>query len=511
MSDSKQETVDNAVKAQSRKERRRAAQGSASTASAASSGKASGRKAVRRRKQRRSWYKSPIAAGAIVVLLGVMTFVSTKAVGYARFRTMRNAVAKDTFYSGITVDGVDVSKMTLDQALHNWSSNDLSASEGITIDIEGHTYHITPEEIEYSDNYKTVLKSAYAVGRFGTLESRYGEVAKASGAWQRDYQITAAFNEETLRDRVNDIALELSQPAIETTITGFDADNSTFTFKEGQEGRIVDAEALYDAVVEKLNEGGGTVKMNLRTVQPAETVETLKGQFGRISVGRTPIRDDSPNRVNNLKVASSVLNGICIQPGETFSFNGTLGKRTKEKGYKAAGALENGVHTSQLGGGICQVASTMFNAIARADMQIIHREPHSIPSTYVALGRDATVSYPKQDFQWKNTSDYPIYLRVGVSMKKKQMIVEVYGKFLKDGMQIELDVTKNATYKPGKDVIKKTTSLPSGERRVVEKARKGYLCTTYRVYKDKDGKVLDRVELFKSYYAPAGALIEVGA
>lgn len=127
---------------------------------------------------------------------------------------------------------------------------------------------------------------------------------------------------------------------------------------------------------------------------------------------------NNANRTTNLKLASNAINGTIVAPGETFSFNKTVGQRTYAKGYKDAPVftgpgsknVENGV-----GGGICQVASTMFNTALYADVQIVERHQHSQRVSYVPLGRDAAISWGSQDFKFKNTTSYPIKILMTVS------------------------------------------------------------------------------------------------
>ena len=128
---------------------------------------------------------------------------------------------------------------------------------------------------------------------------------------------------------------------------------------------------------------------------------------------------NNANRTNNIKIASAAINGTVIMPGETFSFNQVVGRRTYDKGYKDApvfvggNKVENGV-----GGGICQVASTMFNTALYANVQITERSQHSMRVGYVPLGRDAAISWGSQDFCWKNNTNFPIKINITVANGK---------------------------------------------------------------------------------------------
>ncbi len=128
----------------------------------------------------------------------------------------------------------------------------------------------------------------------------------------------------------------------------------------------------------------------------------------------TEILDTAPDRVHNLKLCAERLNGRKLDAGAEFSFNKTLGERTREKGYREAVMLINGEKTMAVGGGLCQVSSTIFNAAESAGMEILERHDHTGEVHYVEIGRDAAVSFGEQDFRFKNTKSFPVRLAVSV-------------------------------------------------------------------------------------------------
>lgn len=124
---------------------------------------------------------------------------------------------------------------------------------------------------------------------------------------------------------------------------------------------------------------------------------------------------NNENRNTNLKLACAALDGLILQPGEEFSYNGTLGERTKEKGYKPAAAYSGTNTVDSIGGGICQVSSTLYYATLIADMEIVFRVNHGFKSSYIGVGLDATVNWGGPDFQFRNNSHFPIMLKAEVS------------------------------------------------------------------------------------------------
>ena len=131
------------------------------------------------------------------------------------------------------------------------------------------------------------------------------------------------------------------------------------------------------------------------------------------------------NRLNNIILASASVNGLILEPGEEFSFNRIVGQRTSARGYKSAAAFSNGTTVQAIGGGICQVSSTLYSAIMDSSLRVTERYPHGLPVSYIPKGRDATVSWGSLDFRFLNNTDYP--LRIDAEVDGRTLTVHVYG------------------------------------------------------------------------------------
>ena len=164
-------------------------------------------------------------------------------------------------------------------------------------------------------------------------------------------------------------------------------------------------------------EYGDVLEIPLEYVKPQLLSSDLEGKLFRdqLAYAETPHTNDS-NRNNNLKLACDAINGYILMPGDTFDYNKTLGERTEERGYKPAGALSAGTSTTEVGGGICQVSSTLYYCTLLSDLEIVTRRSHSLPSSYMPMmGIDATVSWGGPDFRFRNNTDYPIQIKAEVS------------------------------------------------------------------------------------------------
>ncbi len=183
-----------------------------------------------------------------------------------------------------------------------------------------------------------------------------------------------------------------------------------------------------------------TVEIPIKLTFPEVTGEYLRSLLFRDKLGSmtTYFPNSNENRISNIKLACSKIEGIVLYPGDVFSYNDTLGQRTEEAGFKMAGAYANGEVIEELGGGICQVSSTLYSATLYAyQVSTVQRFPHYFPVDYMEKGYDATVSWPKPDYQFENDREYPIKIVTHCDEVERSLTVEIWGTNL-DGTYIEL-------------------------------------------------------------------------
>jgi vancomycin resistance protein YoaR len=211
------------------------------------------------------------------------------------------------------------------------------------------------------------------------------------------------------------------------------------------------------------------------------------------------------NRCSNIQLASSKLNGIVLMPGDRLSFNGTVGRRTPEAGFQIAGVYKNGKHDFDVGGGICQVSTTLYNASLFADLKIIHRHNHSMPVAYVPLGRDATVDYGALDLEVENTTGHPI--AVNSEFHPGKLTFRILGT-KQPGLDVKIESSGASSWDGAVQVVSDPALAP-GARKVVDKGGSGKQISTFRdVY--VDGKLVRREALGTSTYKGGTRIIAVG-
>ena len=216
------------------------------------------------------------------------------------------------------------------------------------------------------------------------------------------------------------------------------SDDNRFNVNPHQVGCKFDIEEAKDIWTKA--ENGAVVNIPLEITYPDVTTEQLTSQLYRDLLGSstTYYPNSNDNRISNLNLAASKINGLILYPGEEFSYNATLGQRTEEAGFLPAGAYENGEVVEEVGGGICQVSSTLYSAMLYGyNLTTVERYPHYFPVDYLEKGYDATVSWPKPDFKFRNDRDFPIKIVATCNNDERSLTVQIYGTNL-DGLYMHL-------------------------------------------------------------------------
>ena len=469
-----------------------------------------------REKQTALWAFVALLCGMVLCLLGYA--VASLYQAYIPFRQRVAVVNRDTFAQGVMVDGVSIGGMTRAQAEAALEGGDgwSGSSMRLTVRVDDQTYLITNRELPLQRNLKSVLDTAYAVGRQGSpdtigtdvtpFEYRYAHLHHtASQPVSLNTQVT--YDPAAVRGLVESIREQVSREAQDALVATFDFSSRTFTFTQDQPGARLDADALYRQIIDALErrDYAASIAVSTEAILPQVTRVELMNSFALVSSYTTQTTGDA-NRNNNIHLACQAISRIVVMPGETFSFNEATGQRTTDKGYLPAPAIAGGATVDEVGGGVCQVSSTLFNAAAMADLTILSRSPHTWPSNYVEKGRDATVNWPGLDFSFRNDKATPIF--IVAYYQQRQCTVELYGASLGAGVSIDLATrVVSATEPPAEPLYEFNPALPPGTVQEKKKARTGYVVETYKVYK-RGGAEIRRELLCTSRYQMIQQVLE---
>lgn len=287
----------------------------------------------------------------------------------------------------------------------------------------------------------------------------------------------------------------------------FKVSKGTVTIVPSQDGLALDAEAFSKTAFAVLTgDGERLVDLPMRRVEPEITTEDAK-QMGineRIATYTTDYAPSNKPRVNNIHLLADALDGTLVPPGGVFSFNETIGPRTAEKGYQEANAIVNGKLVPQLGGGVCQVGTTIFNTVFFSGLPVVERHNHSLYISHYPKGRDATVSWGGPDFKFRNDTEH--WILIATSYTSSTVTISLYGT--DPGYDVSYTTSDFFDLKdyPVKEV--KDPTLPVGTRIIDEKGVKGRSVIVKRIVK-KDGVVI-RQDTFKSVYRPAEEVVRIG-
>ena len=426
------------------------------------------------------------------------------------------------FKAGVKLIGVDVSGMTPEEAtglVKNAAEKKLK-TVAVTISSGENSWTLDSAAMGMGYDIADALADGLNFGR-GTDDN----TVVITGAGEGEFDAKYTWDREKIMS-----ALAAMSQSINTEATAAYAEPVTdwtqeerFIYHTGEEGITLNEEATADAIEKALGQGEFvcTVEATVNAVLPGGSIDDLKAATSFIASYTTKFsarRDDEvkQNRKFNIQKAADIINGNTIQPGEEWSFNTVVGPRTYELGWKGANGISGGKeYTIQAGGGICQPSTTLYNALLCANMEIVDRRAHSIPSDYVPVGLDATVDTRGLDFVWRNNTDMPVYIfarveKVEGSSSRNTITVYVYGKPLPEGV----------TYKSRSEIVEERSrqdeaiytndpSIPTGYQLERVQGHKYYVAEAYQ---DKyvDGKLVESKLLYTDKYKGNPPEVSIG-
>ncbi|MBC8530408.1 VanW family protein [Gehongia tenuis] len=449
----------------------------------------------------------------LIIALVVLLVVAGCAGGYMIWQNNSTAgtLSRDTYYDGVSVAGVDLSGKTREEArtLVAEQEQKIQNETKLALVYESSRYELTGADFAFTFDTDQVLETAYQAGRTGTDEERLAAI-EALKVTPQNFDISYTVDASGAGARIAEIAAALDVEPVEPTIGEFNPSlEEKFVFTEGKDGAKVDQEALLAEVESKVAAKDFTdLVITLNPVSPLHTKEDLTANVRKIATASTTVTNNS-NRNTNIRLITEKISGNVVMPGETFSVNETSGPRSAANGYKPAHALVQGEYVDEIGGGICQASTTLFCAVAKADLEIVERQPHGIPATYVEYGFDATVAWPSLDFKFKNNTEYPIYIEG--YLDGLTLTYNIYGAPIEGdpGISIKLKSVYLGSIAQPEAKVTIDNSLNPGEEVVDKKGRTGHVADTYKVFY-KDGKELKSEKLCNSRYPAAQAVIRKG-
>ena len=300
--------------------------------------------------------------------------------------------------------------------------------------------------------------------------------------FKADFVFKAQTNDDKLDDSLAQLARLWNTKPVKGQIEGFDTTRNEFTFGDDHKGYVVDEDALRKKILDEVN--AGKLNAEIWTVLNMVDAEgpSVRSRYKYVSMFETWTTDNE-KRNKNINLACTGLNGYIVKPGQEFSFNQILGERTEERGYDYAPAYLEGQVVEELGGGICQVSTTLYNAVFAAGLTTTFRKSHTYVPSYITPGLDATVSFYGPDYRFINNSNYSVGIKAQYA--KQKVKIDIFAvPLLKDGQ------TQNLVSNKIQDMDFPTLSIINEGK--ATKGSQGSEWQVFKVVKEGD-KEIERV------------------
>ena len=443
----------------------------------------------------------------IAVLLGVTAALA--------LCPAKEAAAKsdNTIKAGIYIGDISVAGMTADEAKDavNEYIDSLREVEITLLVTEENSVTVTAGELGLSWGNPEIVDAAAMLGTQGNIVQRY-KALKDLEKENKVYAIELDFDIVAINRILADECKQYDTTAVDM---GLVLENGVFRVVEGQTGYALDVEdsidVIYGYLAEEWNHEACSIQLSVAVTEPRGSEEELLMVKDLLGSFTTSYSTSNSNRSANVANGCKLINGTLLYPGDEFSTCDTVTPFTERNGYYLAGSYLNGKVVDSLGGGICQVSTTLYNAVLLSELEVTERYNHSMIVTYVNPSADAAISDTSgKDFCFVNNTDYPIYIE-GYTTPNKEITFNIYGVETRSaGHTVEYVGEVLETIRPESDTIYPDASQPIGYIGNVEGAHIGYKARLWKIVKE-DGVEVSREVINTSSYkmVPRSAVVGV--
>lgn len=416
--------------------------------------------------------------GPAFLVIGIMLIlIAAYAAGsYRMIRPDENRICK-----GIYIEDIDVGGMTREeaQAAVNQYVSKLSA-RSVEVKIGQKTVTATLSELGYACDAAPVLDEAMKQGREGNLFTNYATLRKLS-------QEPAVYNLEfTYSDKKvkKFISKKCGKKCVSAKNSKIKMKNGALYYTEAREGTAIDTDQttanLMQALKEQEEAEVVVVEAVVTTEEPAVTKEQASRCKDKLGSFSTTFNAGNVSRSANVANAARLINGSVVYPGETFSVHDVISPLTEDNGYHAAPSYSNGQVVDSIGGGVCQVSTTLYNAVLRAELEVVERSPHSMVVSYVEPSMDAAIAGDYKDFKFRNNTQVPLYIEGGTY--SGTIYFNIYGEENRaSGRSVTFSSEITETIQPGKDKITYDKTKPASYMQVTQEAHIGYKAVLWKI------------------------------
>lgn len=437
---------------------------------------------------RRFWF--------ILVIL-IQVFIGT---GGGVWAAYISSVKRAAICPGVDVSGVDIGGMNLEEA-RAALEEELEVPPFLSLSWEGETFTIPLyPEVAGFDLERALRVALNTCGRY---ENNY--FFNLVRWFPRHYSLTVPLfvSPEYLAEKLSELADCIEREPVNAKIIIRDGKPEV---TGGEVGYKLDPGKSKEIILDYLARGDfKNIPLQVNVVYPEVRAEELPDFSFLLASFETLLDKENTDRNHNILLATEKLNGMIIDAGEIFSFNEALGEVTAEKDYREVLVIQNRKFVPGIGGGICQVATTIYQVALRAGLKIIQRSNHSRPVSYVPLGQDATVAYGLLDLQFRNNLPFPIML---VGAANSTLKFSLFGAEPSQEGTVEI-VSEVVEILPPRLLEQPEPNLPKGARQLVQQGEEGYRVKVYRVVY-QEGVEKSRELVSTDVYLPINEVVRVG-
>lgn len=417
--------------------------------------------------------KRPIIVGSVISVVIIASILAYKLGVNNNVKAWESKV-----YPGVNVYGVDIGGLTKEEAINSLNEK-LSVNimdKILAVKVGDQNLNLTYSDLNPGYDVEAIAENAIKYGKEDSIFAKNSKIKKGKA---HSIEGKISYDEAKLKEFEDTVKSTVNVEAKDAKIS---INSGSISITPEVVGYKIDEEDLHNKLVENIN-GDPSNKVNLtldlKEYKARVTKDDLSKINGKISSYSSKYRNNGDGRVRNMEIAAQTVNGIVLMPGDEFSYNDLIGDTTPDKGYEKANTYVGNKIVPDYGGGICQVSTTLYRAVMRANIKSTQRANHSLTVSYSEPGLDATVSYGVIDYKFKNTYDFPVYIEgyvsggtVGFSIYGEQSALK--------GKTYELVNEVHETYKPGNEYIDDPT-LEVGKEVNQSSGMTGYKASAYQV------------------------------
>ncbi|EFI41354.1 VanW family protein [Peptoniphilus sp. oral taxon 386] len=415
-----------------------------------------------------------------------------------------NESKSEKIHRGIKISNIDVSELSVEDAILKITSTKEEENKDakLKFSTEEMNYFIPYKDLGYTLDVETAVKEAYLIGRSNSIIKNFFDIIYTSIV-HKNIELSESFSVEKVDATINFLVEKVYKKPKNAEIS-YSAENG-FNLSKEEQGSYLDSKKLKELIFHDIDKKED-IQLPILKSEPTVYIKQFEGIDGLLSEFSTDYSKSEDNRKDNIALGASHFNDFILKSGEEVSFNNVVGDISLLTGFKDAGIIINGEFDRGVGGGICQVSTTLYNALIRADLDIVERYNHTRPISYVPLGTDAAVSQGYKDLKFRNNLNHNIYFKAFAD--GNELKFQIFGNKADRDYQVEIEPKLLAVTEPNV-IIQYSDAIEEGKEEVKKPGAKGYSYVTYKNI-IKDGQIVETQKISSSNYIAQDKVVVIG-